>query len=171
MNPPLPAWRLRVWTRFHAPPAEVWRLKTDPAALRRELRPLALRVADPEGLHRALDQGQVGAFAASVAPLGLSWPLEVLEVQPGRFFVERSQNALFHLFEHRHQVEAAADGSRYLDDLLLSPKGPWPLVSVDLVRRFFVRRHRLAARQLPHDPAATAVVVLRQVLEHELATA
>ncbi len=166
-----PLWRLRVWTRFFAPPDQVWALKTDPQRLREELSPLRLVVQDSQGLHEALASGREGSFQARLWPLGLSWPFQVSEIEPGRSFLDCSSNALFHRFEHRHLVEATEEGSRYIDDLLLGPTSPAAATKVDMLRRLFQRRHLRAARHLPHDDRATAVVVLREVLEHELAPA
>lgn len=169
--PTAPHWRLRVWTRFLAPVDQVWALKTDPERISDEFRPLRFVVDDAAGLRAALASGGEGEFHARLWPLGLSWPIRLSEVEPGRSFVDRSQNALFQTFEHRHLVEATQDGARYVDDLLLCPTAPGAAMKVELVRRLFERRHRRAARHLPHDPRATAIVVLREVLEHELAPA
>lgn len=171
MSAPPPTWRLRVWTRFLAPPDQVWALKTDPDRLAQELWPLVLRFQDRAAVAQALQQGRPGRFPARLYPPGLRWVTELSEVVPGQRFVDRSQNLLYRDFEHRHLVEPAQDGTRYVDDVRFTPAGPWPGLIVALTRLSFQSRHRRAARLLPHDPRATGVVVLRQVLEHELAGA
>lgn len=162
-----PSWRLRVWTRFLAPPEQVWAFKTDPDRLAQELWPLVLRFDDRAALVAALQQGLPGRFPARLYPPGLRWVTELAQVEPGQRFVDRSQNLLYRDFEHRHVVQPVTDGTRYVDDVTFTPAGPWPELIVHLTRLSFQSRHRRAARHLPHDPRATGVVVLRQVLEHE----
>lgn len=164
--PPL-AWRLRVWTRFLAPPEQVWALKTDLDRLSQELWPLVLAFEDRAAVLAALQQGRPGSFPARLYPPGIRWVTELTEIVPGQRFVDRSRNALYRDFEHRHLVEPSQDGTRYVDDVTFTPAGPCPDLVVRLTRHSFQRRHRRAARHLPHDPRATGVVALRQVLEHE----
>ncbi len=162
-------WRLRVWTRFLAPCADVWREKTDMAFARQEFRPLMdFRPEDPEGLRAAVVEGRPGRFRARLWPLGVRWESEIVESLPGVRFVDRSSNRLFAVYEHHHLFEPTADGCRYVDDLLFSPaSGLPPKLAARLTEKLFVHRHRQAARHLPHDPRAMGVSVLRQVLPEE----
>jgi len=162
-----PTWRLRVWTRFLAPAQDVWAYKTSLVGLRTELSPLRLVIADPQGMERALAQGRPGHFQARLVPPGVAWPIDLVEVEPGRLFADHSDNALFSRFEHRHLVEPTPDGARYVDDLLLSPRGPLRGAILSLTVRLFQHRHRRAARDLPHDPRVCGITVLREQLAHE----
>ena len=164
-----PAFRLRVWTRFFAPVERVWELKTDLARVREEFRPwMEFRPQDPEALCRAVRSGQTGRFPARLWPLGISWTTELVEARPTERFVDRSQNLLYAAFEHRHVFEPADDGCRYVDDVTFTPAAPLPAGLVArMTAAMFGHRHRQSARHLPHDARATAIVVLRQVLEDE----
>lgn len=171
MDPTTPyRWRLRVWTRFLAPVDQVWQVKTDMAVARREFWPFFdFKVDDPHRLSRAVRFGLVPeTFQARLWPWPVAWQTELVEAIPGQRFVDRSQNALFQAFEHRHLFEASEDGSRYIDDVRFTPADGLPQrLAARLTARLFVHRHRQAAGQLPHDERATGVAMLRQVLPDE----
>jgi ligand-binding SRPBCC domain-containing protein len=159
------SFHLRVWTRFLVPPDEVWALKTDPAALAAEFRPwMHLLSGDAQAVGQALGEARPGSFRAWLVPPGVPWPIEVVEVQPGVRYVDRSANLLFSAFEHEHLFQPTPDGCRYVDAVSFTPRLPASKATAIALERLFVHRHRVAARRLPSDPQATGVAVLRSVV-------
>ncbi len=163
---------LRVWTRFLAPPDQVWLLKTDPAALAAEFRPfLSLRVGDPRPLADALDRGEPATVDARLCPRGLPfgvrWPIHLRGGTRPTVYTDASENRIYSRFEHEHRFEPTSDGCRYLDAVTFVPALPASKLVAILTRRFFVHRHTVAARRLPSDPQATGVSVLRVLVEAE----
>lgn len=166
---------LRVWTRFLAPVDDVWRLKTDPAALAAEFRPYwSFRVKDAEAHARAFAEGRASEVEGRLCPrgwpVGLRWPLRVEAVEPGVSYRDSSANRLYTRFEHTHLFEPTPDGCRYVDVVTFTPALPAQKIAAILTRRFFVHRHHVAAARLPADPQATGTSVLRVLVEQEWAT-
>ena len=163
------AFRLRVWTRYFTTPAAVWAYKTDPERIQAELRPwLSLRLADPDALRAALTAGQTALeTTARLTPPGIAWPLQIQLVTPGACFEDRSENALFSRFEHRHTVEETPDGSRYIDDVVFQPRLPAAKLAAILTQRLFVHRHRVAAQHLPADARTVGTSILRVLIEEQ----
>lgn len=162
---------LRVWTRFLAPVADVWRLKTDPARVEEEFRPHRFRLGDPAALTRAV-AGEVpthvdASLAFAGLPVALAWPIELVEAVPMERFRDQSSNRLFRDFDHLHLFEPTSDGCRYVDAVTFTPALPAQKLTAILTRRLFVQRHRAAAAHLPADPQATGVGVLRVLVEAE----
>ncbi|MCB9779415.1 MAG: hypothetical protein H6742_12685 [Alphaproteobacteria bacterium] len=161
-------WRLRVWTRFHETPDRVWAMKVDPERIRDEFRPW-LRFSLPDDV---LDRGLRGelpvSFDARLTPPGLAWPGRLVAIQDGVSFVDESENRLMAAWRHEHTVEPTGDGCRYIDDVQFSPRGPLPALHVaHATALLFRHRHLRFARGLDHDARATAVIVLREVLDEE----
>jgi ligand-binding SRPBCC domain-containing protein len=158
---------LRVSTRFFASPEEVWALKTDPDRLRDEFRPwLHLSVDDPTALADAL-QG-VGLPRTVQARIGmvLPWPIEVTACERGQHFTDLSPgNVIFDHWVHRHEVQVASDAVRYMDAVTFSSQWGPPHLVARMVERLFVHRHRRAARNMQTDEKATAVSMLRELLD------
>lgn len=157
--------RLRTWTRFFAPPEEVWAWKTDFANIQRELAPHRFRVDDPAALTRALSGPLPVTLPARFSLFGalpaFDWPIELTEVVPGVRFRDRSSNKLYRDFVHTHELERTDEGCRYIDDVRFTPALPAQKLAAILTQRTFVARHRVAAGAFPADPQATAVSVLR----------
>lgn len=164
---PITRFHLRVWTRFFASPEEVWRVKTDPATVEAEFLPHRFRLGAPADLSGALEPPV--HLDASIAffglPPALRWPSEIVEWVPGERFRDRSENLLFREFDHLHLLEPTPDGCRYVDAVTFTPALPAQKLTAILTRRLFLARHRAAATRLPADPQATAVGVLRVLLE------
>jgi ligand-binding SRPBCC domain-containing protein len=160
---------LRTWTRFFAPPEEVWALKTDPAAIAAEFAPwLAFRM-DGDALTRCLASGGEGHIPARFGPLLplVSWPVALKGGTRPERFTDHSQNALFTRFEHDHLFEPGADGStRYIDAVTFTP-AMLPKFSALILQRVFRHRHAVAAKRIPTDPQVTGVSVLRVLVEEE----
>ncbi len=162
---------LRVWTRFLAPVEAVWALKTDPSAIAAEFRPTMRFCMAEGGLARALAgplpadidaRLRVGPF-----PPGFAWPLRIEAVETHARIRDTSTNALYSRFEHEHLFETTPDGCRFIDALTFVSRAPTQKLFAILTKRMFEQRHRVAALRLPTDPQATAVSVLRVLVEDE----
>ena len=166
-------WQLNVWTRFAAALDEVWRLETDPSLLAEGLRPFRIALSDAGALQSAIREGRAASFetrfTGPLGVLGVSWPMEIHPSSPpgtagtGAEFRDTSSNLLFSEWSHRHRFEPTVDGKvRYLDEVRFRPAlGPESVV-VEVMRRVFVHRHRVAAKKLPVDPHVVGVSILRR---------
>ena len=156
---------LRVSTRFLASKDRVWAHKTDVEELRREFLPwIHLSVAEPEALAAAL-AGQGLPQTVDCRVWGLFWPIQVTECVPGERFCDRSDNALFEQWEHEHRFEQASDATFYLDAITFTPRWGPPHLVARAVEALFVHRHRRAAAELPTEAKATAVSMLRELID------
>lgn len=162
---------LRVWTRFLAPVEDVWRLKTDPARISEEFLPYAsFRIQDDAALAQLLATGAPGELSASFKlgrALPVGWPIRVESVVPNVSFRDTSVNKLYARFEHDHLFETTPDGCRYVDAVTFVSTLPLQKATAIATKRMFEHRHRVAAKHLPTDPEATAVAVLRVLVEDE----
>lgn len=164
---------LRVWSRFLAPVEDVWALKTDPAALQAEFRPWAtFAIPDGAALTRALG-GDVPTTLDCSLRLGgvlpVAWPARVESAVAHRSYRDTSTNALYARWEHDHLFEVTPDGCRYVDAVTFTSRAPLQKVFAIATQRLFQHRHAVAAKRLPTDPQATAVAVLRVLVEEEAA--
>ena len=167
-------YHLRCWTRFRAPLEQVWALKTDPESLADEFRPwMSLDAPDLEAARRLLrGEGTPGTIASRLRLAGRlpgpPWPLHVEMVEPMTRYVDTSTNALFSEWHHEHLFEVGQSAVRYVDAVTFTPseRFPGPLTA-RLTERLFIHRHRRAARRLPTDERATAVSMLRVLVERE----
>ena len=132
-----------------ATPDQVWERVTTPQGINYELRPW-MRMTRPRGFDR-LDPESVELGK----PIGRSWvllfgllPFEydditLVELEPGRRFLERSPMLSQRSWQHERIVEPVDSGSRVTDrirmeprlGLLAAPMGP-------LFHAFFRHRHR-----------------------------
>ncbi len=161
---------LRVWTRFLAPVEDVWRIKTDPAALAAEFKPYAAFSFDAAGLSRAL-AGDVPVELSARLRLGqllpVAWPIRLESAVLHTSYRDTSVNRLFSRFEHDHLFETTPDGCRYIDAVTFVSTLPAQKATAILTKRLFEHRHAVAAGLLPTDPQATAISVLRVLVEDE----
>jgi ligand-binding SRPBCC domain-containing protein len=164
---------LRVWTRFLAPVEEVWALKTDPVVIAAEFRPRFSFTLDPDALPAALAGPMPAELSATLRfgglPPGITWPVRLAAVTPNVEIRESSVNRLYSRFEHEHLFEATPDGCRYVDAITFTSTVPAQKLFAILTKRTFEHCHRVAAKRLPTDPQATAVSVLRVLVEQEQA--
>ncbi len=163
---------LRVWSRFFAPVEDVWALKTDPAALQAEFRPwMTFALPDGAALTRAL-AGELPATLDGSLRLGrvlpFAWPVRIESAVKHKEYRDTSTNALYSRFEHDHLFEVTPDGCRYVDAVTFTSKAPAQKLFAIATQRLFVHRHTVAAKRLPTDPQATAVSVLRVLVEEEV---
>ena len=153
-------WKLIVWTRLAVrDDAALADLVIDPHEVA-HLLPRWVRwdVSDPVGLLRARRDGVAKRFATRVRlPLGaIEWPVDVLAGSEPLRFTERSENAWFHVWLHRHRIERAIGNRlRYVDELVLQPSHRPRQAVVSLVQRVLVGSHRRMAQRLTEDGAIT----------------
>ena len=132
-----------------APPQRVWERIITPAGINHELRPwMAMTV--PRGIER-LDPETVELGK----PLGRSWvllfgllPFEydditLIELEPGRRFLECSPMLSQRSWQHERIVEAVEGGSRVTDRIRMEPRLGLPAAPLrPLFRAMFRHRHR-----------------------------
>jgi hypothetical protein len=138
-----------------APATEVWGRAITEEGINDELSPI-LRMTMPAGLRgKTIDTVEVGK------PLGRSWillgrlvpvdydDLRLVELEPGRRFLERSRTLAFSVWQHERIVEPVGEAScRVTDRLGFELKRPvaWipgsARLATAIVRFLFRHRHR-----------------------------
>jgi ligand-binding SRPBCC domain-containing protein len=141
------------------PATEVWDRAITEQGINDELSPI-LRMTMPPGLRgKTVDDVEVGV------PLGRSWillgrlipvdydDLRLVELEPGRRFLERSRTLSFGVWQHERIIESQGEGSCRVTDRLgfeLKPAVAWIPGSARLagaiVRFLFRHRHRRLVR-------------------------
>ena len=132
-----------------APPERVWERIITPAGINHELRPW-MTMTVPRGIKR-LDPESVELGR----PLGRSWVLlfgllpfdyddvTLVELEPGRRFLERSPMLSQRSWQHERIVEAIEGGSRVTDRVRMEPRLGLPAAPLrPLFRAVFRHRHR-----------------------------
>ncbi|HEU5252735.1 MAG TPA: hypothetical protein VFU16_05360 [Solirubrobacterales bacterium] len=131
----------------------VWGRVTDPAGINDELRPL-LRMTIPRGVE------DFGLDDLAPGRIGRSWillfgflpfdydDLELVRVEPGRGFLERSSMLSMRLWEHERTLEPVGENRcRVSDRLAWESRLPLPGAWLrPLVRAVFNHRHRRLRR-------------------------
>ena len=139
------------------PAEQVWARVITPEGINHELGPW-LRMTIPAALRDAtIDDVRVGET------LGRSWlllggvipvdydDLRLVEVEPGRRFLERSTMLSMRVWQHERVVEAAAGACTVTDRLTFELRRPLSLIpgaerlAASLVARVFAHRHRRLA--------------------------
>ncbi|MPV37159.1 SRPBCC family protein [Georgenia subflava] len=142
------------------PPAVLWRHATTFTGINGEFFPL-LRMTTPEGVS-AIDPDSIvlgQRIFRSWLLLGGVLPVEyddlvVVEIEPGRRFLERSSMLTSKVWEHERTVEDLGSGmSRLTDRVAFEPRVPWlgPLMAPVVGLLFRYRHRRLAARYRRHQ--------------------
>jgi ligand-binding SRPBCC domain-containing protein len=145
---------ITVSSLLSAAPAEVWDRAVTEEGINHELAPV-LRMTMPPGLRdKTIDDVEVGV------PLGRSWillagllpvdydDLMLVELEPGRRFVERSRTLAFSIWRHERVIERDGRGSRVTDRLGFELKRPlgWipgsARLAAAIVGALFRHRHR-----------------------------
>lgn len=129
----------------------VWAHATSVDGINAELAPW-LRMTAPPGLRTLADVEVVpGRPLGTSTLLLLGWlPVDrldrtLVELDPGRRFVERSRVRSQKLWQHERTVAPEADGCRLTDRLTFEPRFGGPLVAAFL-RRIFAGRHAYLRR-------------------------
>jgi ligand-binding SRPBCC domain-containing protein len=140
-----------VSSRLGATAATVWAHATSVAGINAELAPL-LRMTAPPSLRSLSDVSVVlgePLGTSTVLLFGLlpvdRLDLTLVELEPGRRFVERSRVRSQKLWQHERVVAPDGDGCRLTDRLTFEPKLGGPLVAAFL-RRVFANRHAYLRR-------------------------
>ena len=140
---------LRFGSRLQAPPEVVWQRVIAAEGVNDELRPL-LRMTVPRGLEDfGIDDVEPGRS------LGRSWvlllglvPLDydeicLVEIEPGRRFLERSRMLSQRIWEHERTIEPRPGGCELTDRVAWEPRLPLPgALLVPLIASVFKHRHR-----------------------------
>jgi ligand-binding SRPBCC domain-containing protein len=140
-------------SRLEAPADRVWSHATSMIGVNRELAPY-LRMTYPPGMETlSEDKGRLGepVFTSIILAFGAlpvdRWELILVEVGPGRRFVEQSRVLSMKLWRHERTVEERGAGCMITDALTFAPRLPFtraPLTT--LVRALFGHRHRFLKR-------------------------
>lgn len=126
----------------------VWARAIDPAGINDELRPL-MRMTVPKGAEDFglddLEPGHIGRswiFLFGFIPFDYD-DLNIVRVEPGRGFLERSSMLSMRLWEHERTLEPLGEGRcRITDRLAWEPRLPLPGALLrPLIRFFFNHRH------------------------------
>ncbi|GIG39326.1 SRPBCC family protein [Cellulomonas phragmiteti] len=134
-----------------APAPDVWDRVTDPAGINHEMRPW-LTMTMPRALRgTTLRDVELGR------PLGRAWlrlfglvpfdadHLTVVELDPGRRFLERSTMLSMRLWEHERTLTPTTRGTQVRDRVTLEPRLPVPgsaALMARVVDAFFAHRQR-----------------------------
>ena len=131
----------------------VWARATDPDGINDELRPL-LRMTVPRGAEDFglddLDPGPIGRswiFLFGLVPFDYD-DLNIVRVEPGRSFLERSSMLSMRLWEHERTLDPLDEGRcRVTDRLAWEPRLPLPGALLrPVIRALFGHRHRRLRR-------------------------
>lgn len=137
-----------VSSRLAASPERVWSHVTRPAGVNRELRPL-LRMTFPPDTDDLAASGRPGErLFRSWILLGGVLPVEyddltIVELEPGRRFLERSALLTQRVWEHERVVEPEGSDCRLTDRVRFEPRIPWlAWLHLPVFRIVFALRHR-----------------------------
>jgi len=145
---------LRFSSKLAAPPDQVWTAVVSVEGLRREMRPF-LRMTIPRGV-ASLDSLEVMPgrrlfrsylLAFGVIPFDYS-DLTLIELRPGRGFLEQSPMGSMRLWRHERRIDPVASDpgcSVVTDRLTFTPRFAAPLAAW-IVHRFFEHRHAVLRR-------------------------
>jgi ligand-binding SRPBCC domain-containing protein len=140
-----------------AAPERVWERIITPEGINHELRPW-MRMTLPGGIER-LDPESIELGV----PIGRSWILlfgilpseyddiTLVELEPGRRFLERSPMLTQRSWQHERIVDPADGGSQVTDRIRMEPRLGLPAgPMVPVFRAFFRHRHRRLAAWFAH---------------------
>ena len=139
-------------TTLVAAPADVWRRVATMPGVNAELGPW-VRMSFPAGASQldamSMPLGQA-AFRSWVWFLGVI-PIDrsdvtLVELEPGRRFLERSPMATQHLWQHERTLQPDGAGCMITDRLVFEPRFAGPIVCW-FVRKLFNHRHARLATQ------------------------
>jgi ligand-binding SRPBCC domain-containing protein len=138
-------------SRLSAPAEAVWARVTTIDGVNDELRPV-MRMTAPAHV-TALNERTIVVgerlFRSWILLLGVLPvdydDLTIVEVEPGRRFLERSPMLSMRSWEHERIVEPDGDGCTLTDRLTFAPRVPVP--AAPLIRALFRHRHRRLRRR------------------------
>lgn len=140
---------IRVSSELDAAAEKVWARAIEPAGINDELRPF-MRMTVPRGLPDfGLDDPEPGHIGRSWVLLFGLIPfdyddLNVVRLEPGRGFLERSTMLSQRLWEHERTLEPlGADRCRITDRVAWEPRLPLPALWLrPSIRTVFAHRHK-----------------------------
>jgi len=153
---------ISVSSELEASTEAVWERAIDPEGINYELRPL-MRMTVPRGAEDFglgdLEPGHIGRswiFLFGLLPLDYD-DLNIVRVEPGRSFLERSSMLSMRLWEHERTVTPLGeDRCRVEDRLAWEPRLPLPGVWLrPLIRFVFNHRHGRLRRYFGGTAAAS----------------
>lgn len=139
---------LSITSALAAPPERVWAHATSPVGVNRELAPW-LRMTFPAGTADLAEGWEPGRrhFRSWILLLGIL-PVEyddltIVELEPGRRFLERSPLLTQRVWEHERTVEPTPGGCRLTDRVRFEPRIPALGAAQGAIFRLVFRwRHR-----------------------------
>jgi hypothetical protein len=136
-----------------APAADVWARVVTPEGINDEFRPWLTMSMPKSAAEVSIDTLELGK------PVGRSWirlfgvlpvdydDLTIVEVEPGRRFLEQSRLFSAPQWQHERIVEpVVAGGSRITDRLTFTPRRGFGLLGPRLIQLIFWYRHRRLVR-------------------------
>jgi hypothetical protein len=144
---------IAISSQLEASAEAVWARAIDPAGINDELRPL-MRMTVPKGAEDFglddLEPGLIGRswiFFLGFLPLDYD-DLNIVRVEPGRSFLERSSMLSMRLWEHERTLEPLGENRcRVTDRLAWEPRLPMPGALLrPLIRFVFNHRHKRLRR-------------------------
>ena len=137
-----------------APATDVWAWVVTPEGINDEFRPWLTMSMPAAASGLSIDTLELGK------PIGRSWirlfgvlpvdydDLTIVEVEPGRRFLEQSRLFSAPQWQHERVVESADGGSsRVTDRLTFSPRRGFGLLGPRIIRLIFWYRHRRLRRR------------------------
>jgi len=146
-------------TLLRAPAQEVWSHATKMEGVNAELAPLARMTSPSDAAGRSIHDMPLGrtAFVSWILLFGVlpveRWQLTMIEVGPGRRFLERSRTAMLTAWEHERTVDAEGAYTRVTDRVRIEPRlRVAGSIVVRTARILFDNRHRNLARMFGLAP-------------------
>ncbi len=150
--------RLEFRTVLAKAPAECWTWATSVDGISAELAPV-MRMSTPKGVRNLLDLKPVmgkplfrsWVYLFGIIPIDRS-DLTLIELEPGRRFLEQSPMLSMKLWRHERTIDPVAGGaSSVLTDRLEFEPRFLPGIVEKLIRTVFTRRHQILRQQLGGD--------------------
>ena len=159
-----------------AAPATVWDRIVDPEGINHEMRPW-MTMSMPRGTSElSVETIPLGR------PVGRAWlrlfglipfdydHLTIVELEPGRRFLERSTMLSMRRWEHERTLTPVPGGTRVHDRVVLEPRVPIPglaAILASLVDAFFKhRQRRLQAHFTPDDASSGSILTAPPTVRH-----
>ena len=143
-----------VTTRLRADAASVWDHARTMEGVNHELAPLVRMTVPRAAREKTLEDVELGATAfRSVLLAGRLVPfdlhaLTLVEVRPGRGFLERSSSLLQQRWEHERTLVPDGAGTLLTDRVTFAPRVGSATVLAPVIEALFRHRHRRLAQRL-----------------------